>query len=211
MTEYQFTHDFWNDKFSDLNKINNTVQNVSDSKDAFAKKIEEISKNHNATSFACNFTPSGSVRISIGLNLGIGMNFALEIAADPMGKKAQMKGAYLELNILHENCKEFLSNTFLPFLPYTAIEELLNQLENIQKEYSKKLLEVKKQAKLNQMSAALIKSLLTKKLQKTRFEWKLSENGDGSFLVRIKDREETVETLVVTENNCMEKIMGLDL
>lgn len=211
MQENQFTHNFWNEKFSILNKINSSVPNTADSKEDFVRKIEEISKKEEATSFTSNLTTSGSVRLSIGMNLGVKINFCLEIAAEPVGKKALMKGAYLELNILHENSKEFLTNTFLPFLPYTSIEELLKMLKVIHKDYAKKILEVKKQAKLDQMTVGLIKSSLTKKFKDSRFDWELSDSGDGNYLIRIKDGEEIVQNLLVNENDCVEKIMRMDL
>lgn len=211
MQENQFTHNFWNEKFSILNKINSSVPNTADSKEDFVRKIEEISKKEEATSFTSNLTTSGSVRLSIGMNLGVKINFCLEIAAEPVGKKALMKGAYLELNILHENSKEFLTNTFLPFLPYTSIEELLKMLKVIHKDYAKKVLEVKKQAKLDQMTVGLIKSSLTKKFKDSRFDWELSDSGDGNYLIRIKDGEEIVQNLLVNENDCVEKIMRMDL
>ena len=112
MQENQFAHNFWNEKFSILNQINSSVQNTADSKEDFVRKIEEISKKEGATFFTSNLTPSGTVRLSIGMNLGVKINFCLEIAAEPVGKKALMKGAYLELNILHENSKEFLTKHF---------------------------------------------------------------------------------------------------
>lgn len=211
MQENQFTHNFWNEKFSILNQINSSVQNTADSKEDFVRKIEEISKKEGATSFASNLTPSGTVRLSIGMNLGVKINFCLEIAAEPVGKKALMKGAYLELNILHENSKEFLTNTFLPFLPYTSIEELLKMLKVIHKDYAKKILEVKKQAKLDQMTVGLIKSSLTKKFKDSRFDWELSNVDNGNYLIRIKDGEEIVHNLIVNENDCVEKIMRMDL
>lgn len=211
MQENQFTHNFWNEKFSILNQINSSVPNTADSKEDFVRKIEEISKKEEATSFTSNLTPSGTVRLSIGMNLGVKINFCLEIAAEPVGKKALMKGAYLELNILHENSKEFLTNTFLPFLPYTSIEELLKMLKVIHKDYAKKILEVKKQAKLDQMTVGLIKSLLTKKFRGSRFDWELSDSGDGNYLIRIKDGTEIVHNLIVNENDCVEKIMRMDL
>ena len=145
------------------------------------------------------------------MNLGVKINFCLEIAAEPVGKKALMKGAYLELNILHENSKEFLTNTFLPFLPYTSIEELLKMLKVIHKDYAKKILEVKKQAKLDQMTVGLIKSSLTKKFKDSRFDWELSDVDNGNYLIRIKDGEEIVHNLIVNENDCVEKIMRMDL
>ena len=211
MQENQFTHNFWNEKFSILNKINSSVPNTADSKEDFVRKIEEISKKEEATSFTSNLTTSGSVRLSIGMNLGVKINFCLEIAAEPVGKKALMKGAYLELNILHENSKEFLTNTFLPFLPYTSIEELLKMLKVIHKDYAKKILEVKKQAKLDQMTVGLIKSSLTKKFKDYRFDWELSDVDNGNYLIRIKDGEEIVHNLIVNENDCVEKIMRMDL
>lgn len=211
MQENQFTHNFWNEKFSILNQINSSVPNTADSKEDFVRKIEEISKKEEATSFTSNLTPSGTVRLSIGMNLGVKINFCLEIAAEPVGKKALMKGAYLELNILHENSKEFLTNTFLPFLPYTSIEELLKMLKVIHKDYAKKILEVKKQAKLDQMTVGLIKSLLTKKFGDSRFDWELSDVDNGNYLIRIKDGEEIVHNLIVNENDCVEKIMRMDL
>lgn len=211
MQENQFTHNFWNEKFSILNQINSSVPNTADSKEDFVRKIEEISKKEEATSFTSNLTPSGTVRLSIGMNLGVKINFCLEIAAEPVGKKALMKGAYLELNILHENSKEFLTNTFLPFLPYTSIEELLKMLKVIHKDYAKKILEVKKQAKLDQMTIGLIKSSLTKKFKDSRFDWELSDVDNGNYLIRIKDGEEIVHNLIVNENDCVEKIMRMDL
>lgn len=211
MQENQFTHNFWNEKFSILNKINSSVPNTADSKEDFVRKIEEISKKEGATSSASNLTPSGTVRLSIGMNLGVKINFCLEIAAEPVGKKALMKGAYLELNILHENSKEFLTNTFLPFLPYTSIEELLKMLKVIHKDYAKKILEVKKQAKLDQMTVGLIKSSLTKKFKDSRFDWELSDVDNGNYLIRIKDGEKIVHNLIVNENDCVEIIMGMDL
>ncbi|MBR1536186.1 MAG: hypothetical protein IJ630_04560 [Treponema sp.] len=211
MQENQFTHNFWNEKFSILNQINSSVQNTADSKEDFVRKIEEISKKEGATSYASNLTPSGTVRLSIGMNLGVKINFCLEIAAEPVGKKALMKGAYLELNILHENSKEFLTNTFLPFLPYTSIEELLKMLKVIHKDYAKKILEVKKQAKLDQMTVGLIKSSLTKKFKDSRFDWELSDVDNGNYLIRIKDGTEIVQNLIVNENDCVEKIMRMDL
>ena len=211
MQENKFTHNFWNEKFSILNKINSSVPNTADSKEDFVRKIEEISKKEGATSFASNLTPSGTVRLSIGMNLGVKINFCLEIAAEPVGKKALMKGAYLELNILHENSKEFLTNTFLPFLPYTSIEELLKMLKVIHKDYAKKILEVKKQAKLDQMTVGLIKSSLTKKFKDSRFDWELSDIDNGYYLIRIKDGEEIVHNLIVNETDCVENIMRMDL
>ena len=211
MQENQFTHNFWNEKFSILNKINSSVPNTADSKEDFVRKIEEISKKEEATSFTSILTTSGSVRLSIGMNLGVKINFCLEIAAEPVGKKALMQGAYLELNILHENSKEFLTNTFLPFLPYTSIEELLKMLKVIHKDYAKKILEVKKQAKLDQMTVGLIKSSLTKKFKDSRFDWELSDVDNGNYLIRIKDGEEIVHNLIVNENDCVEKIMRMDL
>ena len=211
MQENQFTHNFWNEKFSILNQINSSVPNTADSKEDFVRKIEEISKKEEATSFTSNLTTSGSVRLSIGMNLGVKINFCLEIAAEPVGKKALMKGAYLELNILHENNKEFLTNTFLPFLPYTSIEELLKMLKVIHKDYAKKILEVKKQAKLDQMTVGLIKSSLTKKFKDSRFDWELSDVDNRNYLIRIKDGEEIVYNLIVNENDCTEKIMRMDL
>lgn len=211
MQENQFTHNFWNEKFSILNQINSSVPNTADSKEDFVRKIEEISKKEEATSFTSNLTTSGSVRLSIGMNLGVKINFCLEIAAEPVGKKALMKGAYLELNILHENSKEFLTNTFLPFLPYTSIEELLKMLKVIHKDYAKKILEVKKQAKLDQMTVGLIKSSLTKKFKDSRFDWELSDVDNGNYFIRIKDGEEIVHNLIVNENDCVEKIMRMDL
>lgn len=211
MQENQFTHNFWNEKFSILNQINSSVPNTADSKEDFVRKIEEISKKEEATSFTSNLTTSGSVRLSIGMNLGVKINFCLEIAAEPVGKKALMKGAYLELNILHENSKEFLTNTFLPFLPYTSIEELLKMLKVIHKDYAKKILEVKKQAKLDQMTVGLIKSSLTKKFKDSRFDWELSDVDNGNYLIRLKDGEEIVYNLIVNENDCAEKIMRMDL
>ena len=211
MQENQFTHNFWNEKFSILNQINSSVPNTADSKEDFVRKIEEISKKEEATSFTSNLTTSGSVRLSIGMNLGVKINFCLEIAAEPVGKKALMKGAYLELNILHENNKEFLTNTFMPFLPYTSIEELLKMLKVIHKDYAKKILEVKKQAKLDQMTVGLIKSSLTKKFKDSRFDWELSDVDNGNYLIRIKDGEEIVYNLIVNENDCAEKIMRMDL
>lgn len=211
MQENQFTHNFWNEKFSILNQINSSVPNTADSKEDFVRKIEEISKKEEATSFTSNLTTSGSVRLSIGMNLGVKINFCLEIAAEPVGKKALMKGTYLELNILHENNKEFLTNTFLPFLPYTSIEELLKMLKVIHKDYAKKILEVKKQAKLDQMTVGLIKSSLTKKFKDSRFDWELSDVDNRNYLIRIKDGEEIVYNLIVNENDCAEKIMRMDL
>jgi len=210
MTETEFTRQFWNDKFAELNKINQEMPDVAETLEDFISQLDDISIEYNVSAFGYDEREKGmpGVRASMEVDLGPGKNFLIDINADAkLDNNTRVKSTYMELSLLHENGKEFLTNTFFPFLPYTVLQNLLETMANLEQEYSTALLNFRKAQKLNQITIATIKGLLKVRFENTRFDWYINEFSTGNYVITLSENGKEISRIIVDDDNCTQKIL----
>lgn len=200
-TEEEFIRYFWNDKLVKLQELNKKFPLSWEPHDKFLYHLDELAIKNSVSSFGFNNDESGAV---YNVTLGNGKKYELKVQLG-----STFPNYYIELNLLHENRSEFLTNIFYARLPYTVIDKILKTMNNIDGEYEQKLILYRKEKKLEQLTVGTIKSLLAEKFKNTNYDWEIRDfvnESDVSFVITLFENEYEVSQLIVNKSNLIQRI-----